>query len=141
MPPRWEERTQQRAGPAGRGLLLLPRHLICSLVGSLPLPLLPTAPRHRDALRPNPRAQTAAGTPFDRRAQQAQPDCAPRAAVSVCRPFLTAPTALKPPAKTNSPRLFMPLPPRALRGQVQRVSSGARDTFTRQEWTLSGTRG
>ncbi|KAK9524219.1 hypothetical protein VZT92_018075 [Zoarces viviparus] len=91
VPPRWEERTQRRAGPAGRGLLLLPRHLICTVVGSLPF--LPAALRHRDALRTNPRGrETAAGTPFDRRAQQAQPDCAPRASASVCCAFLTAPT-------------------------------------------------
>lgn len=51
--PRWEERTEWRAGPAGRGLLLLPRHLICSVVGDLPFPFLPTALRHRDSLRTN----------------------------------------------------------------------------------------
>lgn len=64
-PPGGRGREERRgagpggAGPAGRGLLLPAPHLRCS----------PLAPSPAD-----PEAKTAAGTPFDRRAQT---DCAP----------------------------------------------------------------
>lgn len=75
VPPRWEESAAQRAGPAGRGLPLLPRHLIWAVVGPLPLPSLPQGriehkPERQKPLRghpltavPNRRSETARRAP------------------------------------------------------------------------------
>lgn len=91
VPPRWEGKTAQRAGPAGRGLLLLPRHLICAVVGSLPSSSLPQGRIENKPERQKP----LRGHPLT--AVPNRPDCAPRASASVCvclsvAPFLTAST-------------------------------------------------
>lgn len=126
-----EDRTRRRGQVQQGAVIFFSRDTSSrTVVGSLPLPLLPTATgTHSEQTR---EAETAAGTPFDHRAQQpthGAPPCLSRSSQLGHRG-----TALNPPAKINPPRLFMPLPPRAPGAGACRQRGAQVHVFAAAHW-------
>jgi len=127
VPPRWEERRAEGRSSRARSPSSPAAPHLC-VIGSPPF--LPAALRHRDALRADREAEKPLrGHPLtavpNRRSQTAR-RAPPRLRAALFSQLRHRQAALNLPAKINSPRLFMPLPPRTLgtgespplRGQV-----------------------